>query len=174
MAGVGELPGGGGCFTAMVLMVFSLAGTRLALPADAVAEVVLEPRLVRPPGMPAALAGVMDWRGVLVPVVRLGRLFGLPDIPGAFRKLVVLRRPPPMAPWAVLVDDIAEVVAVADDAMLPPPPEVGGSVPCVTAMVGDLAVLSPDCLLDRREAEAVADLRDRAAERWKEFALGDE
>lgn len=158
----------------MVLVVFLAAGHRLALPADAVAEIVFEPRLARPPGMPAALAGVMDWRGVLVPVVRLGRLFGLPEAPGAFRKLVVLRRPPPAAPWAVLVDEVVEVAAVADDGMKPPPPEVGGFAPCVAAMAGDVAVLSPDRLLDHREAEAVAGQRDRVAERWKEFALGDE
>lgn len=170
----------------MVHLVFTLAGTRLALPADAVAEIVFEPRLVRPPGAPPALVGVMNLRGWLVPVVALARLFGLPPAPaGAFRPLVVLRRPAP-APWAVRVDEVVDVVEVAAEDLRPP---LGGTLfdACVAALFdacaaglyaapggGMIPVLSPDRLLDRREAETLAAMRDRAAERWKEFALGDE
>lgn len=160
----------------MILLVFTLAGTRLAMPTDAVAEIVFEPRLVRPPGAPPAVAGVMNLRGWLVPVVRLARLFSLPPSPaGAFRPLIVLRRP---APWAVQVDEVADVVAVTDADLRPP---LGGTIfdQCVTAVYAApggqmIPVLSPDCLLDRREVEALAAMRDRAAERWKEFALADE
>jgi purine-binding chemotaxis protein CheW len=163
----------------MVLLVFILAGTSLALPTEAVAEIVFEPRLVRPPGAPPALAGVMNLRGWLVPVVGLAQLFGLPPSPaGVFRPLIVLRRPAPLpAPWAVRVDQVVDVVAAAHEELLPP---LGATLfaACVTSVYASsegamIPVLSPDCLLDRREAEALAAMRDRAAERWKEFALDD-
>lgn len=154
----------------MVWLVFSVAGTRLALPAEAVSEIVFEPRLARPPGIPPAMAGVMNRGGTWVPVVLLARLLGLPDSPpGPFRKLVVMRRPAAAAPWAVVVDDVVEVAA----ADVPFSPAGDVPIPCVAGMSphadGPVLLLSPECLLDRREVTVVEALRRRAAERWKEF-----
>ena len=48
--------------------------------------------LFAPPGLPAGLAGFLDLRGTAVPIVRLDRLFDLPELrPGLHTPMIVLR-----------------------------------------------------------------------------------
>ncbi len=156
-----------------MLVIFRLSGLRLALPADCLAEIVLEPRLVRPPAAPEVVAGIMDLRGSMVPVVRLDRLLSLPPpARGAFRPLLVLSRPPP-APWAFLVEAV-EDAAMAE--LSPVPPDLAFD-DCVSAAMptseGVVAVLAPERLLRRRESQALEEFRDHAAARLEEFRLAD-
>lgn len=152
------------------LLLFHLSGTALAFPADAIAELVLEPRLIRLPATPTVVAGLMNRRGQPVPVVRLSRLLGLPEpSSGLFRVLVVLSRP---LHWAVLVERADAVL----DLRTQPPPEAGMTFNnCVTALAATadamVAVLSPERLLRRREALALEDFRQRSRERMEEFSL---
>jgi purine-binding chemotaxis protein CheW len=154
-------------------VLFRLSGVRLALPADCITEIVLEPRLTRPPTAPAVVAGVMNLRGCLVPVIRLERLLDLAEpVRAPFRPVLVLSRPPP-APWAVLVGQVEEVVG-AEMACLPPPADLAFD-DCVLGMLafptGSVPVLAPERLLRKRETMALEDFRDRAAARLKEFSL---
>ena len=156
-------------------VIFRLSGARLALPADSVAEIVLEPRLMRPPGAPEVVAGLMDLRGCAVPVVRLDRLLGLAEPARApFRPLLVLSRPPP-APWAVLAEAV-EQVFFADQPMAPAPRDLSFD-DCVAGMVatqgGMVPVLAPERLLRKRESLALEEFRDRAAARLEGFRLAD-
>lgn len=154
-------------------VIFRLAGMRLALPADCIAEMVLEPRLIRPPAAPPVLAGMMDLRGCLVPVIRLERLLALPDLACApFRPILVLSRPAP-APWAIMVDQV-EAVMDQDGPFLALPPDLAFD-DCVQAMLADPAgsipLLVPERLMRKREALALAAFRDRAIARLEEFSL---
>ncbi len=63
-------PGGGRHLTVIV------GGAPVALPGDAVREVLRRPRLTRVPHGPPALAGVCNLRGAVLPVVSLARLMG--------------------------------------------------------------------------------------------------
>lgn len=159
--------------TSEMHVVFRLSGTRLALPADCIAEIVLEPRLVRPPTAPPVVAGVMVLRGCLVPVIRLERLLELPkpaNLP--FRPLLVLSRPPP-APWAVLVERVEEILG-PEFVRLPPPADLAFD-DCVSALLatpeGAVPVLAPERLLRKRESLALEVFRDRAAARLEDFSL---
>lgn len=159
--------------TSEMHVVFLLSGVRLALPADCIAEIVLEPRLVRPPTAPNVVAGVMDLRGCMVPVVRLERLLDLAaSSPAPFRPVLVLSRPPP-APWAVLVDQVEEVLGTGVPCR-PPPLDVSFD-DCVQGMLplaaGPVPVLAPERLLRKREALALEEFRDRAAARLEGFDL---
>ncbi|MBC7951325.1 MAG: chemotaxis protein CheW [Rhodospirillaceae bacterium] len=154
-------------------VVFRLSGIRLALPADCMAEMVLEPRLTRPPTAPPVVAGVMDLRGSLIPVIRLDRLLDLPPPARTpFRPVLVLSRPPP-APWAVLVEAVEEVLGPEFPRVAAPSDLAFDD--CVLGMLvlpgGPVPVLAPERLLRKREAMALEDFRDRAAARLEEFSL---
>lgn len=59
-------------------VVFRHSSNLLALDRRRVKEIVFLPELSSPPGMPKFLDGLIDIRGVLVPLLRLERLFDLP------------------------------------------------------------------------------------------------
>lgn len=65
------------------VLVFMLAGERLALPVRAVLECLPLPLLRRRPGMPAHVAGFLSLGGEAVPVLDLARLLGLRDVDAA-------------------------------------------------------------------------------------------
>lgn len=159
--------------TSLMHVVFRLSGMRLALPADCMAEIVLEPRLTLPPTAPPVVAGLMDLRGCLVPVIRLERLLDLPaPARSPFRPVLVLSRPPP-APWAVLVEQVEEVLG-PEFPLLPPPADLAFD-DCVLGMLAlpgaPVPVLAPERLLRKREALALEAFRDRAAARLEEFSF---
>ncbi|HZP97454.1 MAG TPA: chemotaxis protein CheW [Candidatus Limnocylindria bacterium] len=64
--------------SAIPLLVFELAGERCALPAADVREVLRAVLPARLPNAPEIVAGVLDVRGELVPLVDVRRRFGLP------------------------------------------------------------------------------------------------
>ena len=65
------------------LLVFVVAGLRLALPVDQVAEVAVVGRVVAVPLVPDHLRGVTDWHGYALPVLDPGRLLKLPAVAAA-------------------------------------------------------------------------------------------
>lgn len=58
------------------LACFELAGARFALDVSQVLEIVRVPPIVRLPHAPALIEGVVDLRGVVLPVVDLARALG--------------------------------------------------------------------------------------------------
>lgn len=154
-------------------LVFDVSSTLMALPAEAVAEMVLLPRLARFPAMPAMLEGVMNLRGHAVPVIAMARLLGLGGgAPGRFSPVVVLGG---AVRWGALVDR-----AVAVDHLTPspdpPPPDLSFN-DCVAAMAvgaagGEplLPVLDPARLLTRREILVLGDFRRLAEDRLEEWS----
>lgn len=157
-----------------MLVMAEVPGLTLALPAAAIAELVHEPALVRPPLASAALAGLFCLRGQVVPVLRPDVLFALPPPPpGPFRVLVVFRAGIGVpGVWALLVERALGVLAPRQLAPVPPGHSLGG---CVVALVPgcDVPVLAPERLLTQSEAAVMADLAERARARWKEFAGAD-
>lgn len=128
------------------LVVCALDGEEYGLPVDQVREIVRfsEPRPVASdvPWM----RGVISLRGRLVPVhdlaVRLG-MEGATRVPPPTAKLVIVE--PAGEPVGVLVDDVVEVMSVAES-QLEPVPSGEGRI----ARIGDRLVL----LLDGEELAA--------------------
>lgn len=154
-----------------LLVIFNVSGCTLALPADAVAEIVPEPALSVPPAMPPVLAGLFRLRGRVVPVVRPDRLLDLPaPAPGPFRALLVLHSA--HGPWALLVERVAAVVRCGDVAAAPSGLSLNDCVGAVCPMPeGAVPVLAPSRLMCEREAQALAGFAARAAERLEDFGL---
>lgn len=108
--------------TGTAYLLVDVAGTDCALPRRAVREVLPLPRLWRPPGAPAALAGFLNLAGSAVPVLDLTILFGLgrPATATAraalYRHLLLLHGETPLA---LMVDRVADMVRVAPDRVRP-------------------------------------------------------
>src|ERR1700735_1995711 len=74
------------------LLIFHTCGLACAFPLKAIREIVPMAMLSSPPGLPSGLAGFLDLRGTAIPIVRLDRLFGLPEqLPGLHTPMIVLR-----------------------------------------------------------------------------------
>ncbi len=153
------------------LLVFSLAGQAYGLPLRDVQEVLPMARLTRPPDLPAVLAGFLNLRGTAVPVLRLGRLFGLPEQPsGLYTPLIVLRSPD--TPLVLLADQLSGIVAVSDAAVVAVPEDHSFN-DCVVGMATVdgrvVLLLSPARLLLDKEQQCLAELQDREQARLREM-----
>ena len=107
------------------LVTFTVGEDTLAAPVESVERVV---RFAPPspiPGMPDWLEGVIDYRGVMVPVIDLRRRLGRDRLTtGASKRVVVFNTKPD---WlAAIVDAVTEVVTVDASAIAPPPSLVRG------------------------------------------------
>jgi purine-binding chemotaxis protein CheW len=91
------------------VLSFRVGDLRLALPAADVAQVVRSPHLTRVPHAPAALTGVANLGGAVVPVLSLARLMGQQD--GAVRaigRVILLDRSPQLG---LAVDEVTAFTA---------------------------------------------------------------
>ena len=141
------------------LLVFHSSGLNCAFPLQAVREIVPMASLSSPPGLPSGLEGFLDLRGTAIPIVRLDRLFDLPEQqPGLYTPMIILRGV--LGPIGILVDRVrgivslpsTELVDIAEDQTFQG---------CATASVkldGDLVhLLSPAALLSANEDRLLAD-----------------
>ncbi|MEP6833208.1 MAG: chemotaxis protein CheW [Gemmatimonas sp.] len=102
------------------LVTFTVGEDTLAAPVESVERVVRFSQPSPVPGMPDWLEGVMEYRGVMVPVIDLRRRFGRERLAtGATTRVVVFNTQPD---WlAAIVDAVTEVVTVDASSITPPP-----------------------------------------------------
>ena len=149
------------------VLVFMLAGQRLALPAAAVRECLPLPRLQRRPGLPPAVAGFFSFGGQTLPVLDLGYLLDLrqdiflPEAEGLYRHLLRLD-------GLTLLVDRAIGFAASPEA----PPDASPARwqhGCVDrrVMVGDelAMLLHPERILQQDERERLDTLHEAACRR---------
>ncbi|MGD0134026.1 MAG: chemotaxis protein CheW [Bryobacteraceae bacterium] len=141
------------------LLVFHTSGLNCAFPLQAVREIVPMARLSSPPGLPSGLLGFLDLRGTAIPIVRLDRLFNLPEQkPGLHTPMIVLRGV--LGPIGILVQSVRGIVP-EHCARRVDLPEGGTFQACASAALelnGELIhVLSPAALLNANEDRMLAD-----------------
>jgi purine-binding chemotaxis protein CheW len=152
------------------LLVFRLGPQAYALPLAEVREVIPLAALYAPPLMPALLAGFLNLGGTAVPVVRLDRLFDLPEPPppGRYTPLLLLRAHE--GSLALLVERIDSIVKLADADVLPVAPEQAFN-DCVTGVATVDAhvvlILSSERLLLEKEQQYLAEVQDREQARLR-------
>jgi chemotaxis signal transduction protein len=153
------------------LLIFHTSGLHCAFPLAEVREIVPMATLYFSPGLPSALAGFLDLRGTPVPIIRLDRLFGLPEqTPGLHTPMIVLRGVlgPVGGPIGgqggglvgVSVDSVRSIVPAPTSWLLAIPPDLtfGGCTTAVFQLDGDLiSLLSPAALLTANEDRLLAD-----------------
>jgi purine-binding chemotaxis protein CheW len=153
------------------LLIFHSAGRVFALPVSAVQELVPMALLASPPGLPAVLAGFLNLRGVAVPIVRLDRLFGLPECdPGLYSALIILQE----VATGLLVDGIQEVASLDDRSYLPLR-KTQLFNDCAEAELevhgAQVYLLSPEHLLLEQERQSLAEFQAVAQQRLHELEM---
>ena len=104
----------------MDLVVFHASGLDCAFPLETVKGIVPMAMLSTPPGLPSCLAGFLNLRGTAIPILRLDRLFNLPEqLPGLYTPLIILRAAD--SPAGVLVASVRRIASVTKTACLPLP-----------------------------------------------------
>ena len=145
--------------SAQNLLIFHASGLDCAFPLEAVREIVPMAWLVAPLGLPSALAGFLDLRGTAIPIIRLDRLFGLPEQqPGLHTPMIVLHRA--RGPIGIMVASVRGIVTVTSSQLLDISKE-RTFLGCATGAIevdGDLIhLLSADALLAANEDRILAD-----------------
>jgi purine-binding chemotaxis protein CheW len=141
------------------LLIFQVSRLNCAFPLETVQEIAPMAALSSPPGMPSGLAGFLDLRGIAIPIVRLDRLFDIPEqLPGLHTPIIILHGA--AGPMGVLVDYVRSIVPVSPSQLLGIPEErtLGGCVTADVQLDGDLVhLLSPAALLEANEDRLLAD-----------------
>jgi len=110
----------------MQLVTFELAGEHFAVDIHAVREINRLLEITRVPKSPPEIAGVINLRGKIFPVVQLRMKFGFPEVEaGDQTRIVVLEFDGKETGF--IVDRVHEVLRI-DSSIVDPTPEVMGSV----------------------------------------------
>src|SRR5262245_43212025 len=106
---------------------FFLDGLRFGVDVQKVQEVVPYQEMTRVPLAPPTVRGLLNLRGQIVTGIDLRRRLDLPDRPAEQRPMNVVLRGED-SPVSLLVDEIGEVIEVADGAWERPPETLHGRV----------------------------------------------
>jgi purine-binding chemotaxis protein CheW len=155
-----------------VLLVFQLSDRLAAVRLEDVERITPMAELATPPGLPAALEGVLNLAGVAIPVLRLDRLFGLPAQQLGLYSMLVILKAPREGTVAILVDRVREVLPVPENAFVPIRQEDslnGCAEATVTLRDGDVHLLSPPRILLAKERETLAEFQAMAQRRLRDW-----
>lgn len=130
----------------------SAAGERLGLPVDCVHTIFRVSKITPVPLGPPEVAGLVNLRGKIVTAVSLRRRLGLPD-KGSHEGAIAIGIEHRGESFALLVDEVGDVVSVSDEARIPPPANLPASRLKLTAAVYRLdvdfiSVFDMDAVLD--------------------------
>jgi purine-binding chemotaxis protein CheW len=106
-------------------LTFQLAGDDYAFGILRVKEILEHETITRVPNAPAAVRGVINLRGAVVPVVDLALRFGLPATAVTRRTCIVIvevQSDGEELVMGVLVDAVSQVIDLTADDIEPPPP----------------------------------------------------
>jgi purine-binding chemotaxis protein CheW len=127
-------------------VVFKVAGAEYALPASDVLQMDSYSGATRVPGSRPYVAGIVQIRGAVIPVVDLRMRFGLPPIERTLDSRVVVGKHGDR-PVGLIVDSAREVLKLEAEQLQAPPEmvlrEAGGLVKAV-AQVGSRLVMLLD------------------------------
>lgn len=137
-AAVAEIP--------VLYILFKVDGADYAMPADIVVQMETYTGATRVPGAPAFVAGIIQLRGRVIPVVDLRARFGLPPRATTLETRVVVGELQDRT-VALVADSAREIVRLTPSQLEPPPRLVdGGQQGFVKAVaqLGDRTVLVLD------------------------------
>ena len=137
----------------MQVAVFSLGKDSYAIEALAVQEIVRRPQYTTLPEAPGHILGMMDFRGLSIPLIHLGRMLSVESLDDGQRAIVVEDEG---LIAAFMVDDVDDVISLAPESIEPVPNIVSSadSVPKAVARIKDklIIVIDPIKLLVRMNA----------------------
>jgi len=153
------------------LVVVDICGKTCGLPLEDVQEIVPMASLFRPPTIPSLLEGFLNLRGTALPVLPLGRLFGLHERPLELHTpLVILRGAG--HPIALLVDKVSRILSVTSDALLPAGEDHSFNNCAEAEVVVDgrmIHLLSPERLLIEKQRRCVMEFQAMEQQRLQDL-----
>lgn len=145
------------------LVIFKLGGECYGLDIATVESIIKLQPVTAVPFTPACVEGVINLRGVVLPVVDLRRRLGLPTVePGKETRIVIVELEPLTV--GLVVDAVSEVLRIPDTAIEPPPPlavTVDASFITGIARVGEqlIILLDLDQVLAYQEGSILSSLQ---------------
>jgi purine-binding chemotaxis protein CheW len=109
-------------------LAFGLGNDVYGVELTRIREILSPPPITEVPRAPRAVLGVCSVRGLLVTVVDLRRRLDLPEQPATRRTRVLLTVGPEGETFGVLVDEVKQVVRLADGQIELAPAVLGGDV----------------------------------------------
>jgi len=155
-----------------VAVLFHLGSELLAVDASAVREIALMARLSTPGGLPSVLAGFLNLAGLLIPIIRLHRLFDLPDPAyGLYTQILILAdRDGSSIGW--IVDRVAHVLTVRE-ADIMAVPENQCFKDCTKGVFtfsgAHVSIIAPERVLLEQERQCVTEFRNMEQARLREL-----
>lgn len=106
--------------TQMQLVSFNLANEEYGVEVLKVKEIIRMPNITRVPNMPPHVAGVINLRGKVIPVIALRKKFNLPETANDSRtRIVVMETAAELTGF--IVDSVAEVLRISATDIQPAP-----------------------------------------------------
>jgi purine-binding chemotaxis protein CheW len=102
-------------------VTLALAGQRCGVPVSAVRDILAQQTITRIPLAPPEIAGSLNLRGRIVTSIDLRRRLNLPPAPAGQPQMFLVAELGTEL-YALLVDDVAEVLTLPADRLEPPPP----------------------------------------------------
>ena len=103
------------------ICLFSISGDTYAVTVDILAEIIIPQKIFPVPTTPAHVIGIINLRGNIVPIVDIRSALSLPITAGA-NQIAIIRHN--QMTLGILVDTVAEVIAVPLSSVLPLPADV--------------------------------------------------
>ena len=121
------------------IFTVTAAGEKLGLPVDCVHTIFRVSKITPVPLAPPEVAGLVNLRGKIVTAVSLRRRLGLPD-KDSHEGAIAIGIEHRGESFALLVDEVGDVVSVSDEARIAPPANLAASRLKLTAAVYRLDV----------------------------------
>jgi len=146
------------------LVVFRLGKEEFGVPIESVQEIVRLPeQMTKVPKAAAAVEGVINLRGAVLPVIDLRRRLGLPPVERSDRQRIVVLLIDSVR-TGFIVDSVAEVLKVPKSA-IEPAPDFSGESHQVLARMANLEkqkrmvqLIDPQHLLEKQHRDSLAEL----------------
>ena len=103
------------------ICLFSISGDTYAVTVDILAEIIIPQKVFPVPTTPSHVIGIINLRGNIVPIVDIRPALSLPVTAGV-NQIAIIRYN--QMTLGILVDTVAEVIAVPLSSVLPLPAEV--------------------------------------------------
>lgn len=103
------------------ICLFSISGDTYAVTVDILAEIIIPQKVFPVPTTPSHVIGIINLRGNIVPIVDIRPALSLPVTSGVHQIAIIRYN---QMTLGILVDTVAEVIAVPLSSVLPLPAEV--------------------------------------------------
>jgi purine-binding chemotaxis protein CheW len=154
------------------LVVFQLGCATCAIDLDAVQEITLMAHLTIPSGLPTVLAGFLNLGQRAIPVIRLHRLFDVPEpAHGLYTQILIFRETHGLAVgW--IVDRVTQIITAPQSDIMPVP-ENQCFKDCATGAFNlneaNVTILSPDRVLLEKERQSIREFAEIEQARLREL-----